>query len=319
MKLLHSVALFVNSLLTVSLSFAWIPPARQIATRPKSVGFPRRSFDGRKSSLSSTASSDTFQFQTGEPFPYALEVFQGAVTYNEMLSYLNNKLLEYGYSIPQTLCATSLCGDEMNRPLEQALSQTFCENYSLGGLAGCPFGGVTSFKKMKTHIPDGGNSVIVYGPHVGISQDGRIGHVDRAQISATEGEHTLCCRSAILAANHVSQVLRGEAEAMPMDLMDASQYFVGNMLRPYAERLEAHQDENSKMMDLPYVLFEGQTDLLYRIIQEGSQFGFPGAVAVLGGIQINTPPGYLDYYVPLRFELYNAEGQYLANMFESPS
>jgi hypothetical protein len=59
---------------------------------------------------------------------------------------------------------------------------------------------------------------------------------------------------------------------------------------------------------------------MYRIIQEGSQAGFPGAVAVLGGIQINTPPGFLDYYVPLRFDLYNKNGDYMADMFqENPS
>jgi Limiting CO2-inducible proteins B/C beta carbonyic anhydrases len=295
---------------------AWITPSALRVRQPANL---RSQSPSTRCYSWSSAGTDN-KYQTGEPFPYATGVFQGAVTYNELLTYLTNKLIEYGYQVRQTLCATSLCGDEMNRPLELALSQIFSESYSLGGLAGCPFGGVTAFRKMKAHVPDTGAAVIVYAPHVGISLDGRVGHVDRAKISSQEGEHTLCCRSAILAADQVSKVLRGEAEAMPMDLMDASQYYVTNMLKPYAERLEAHATDLQKMMDLPYVLFEGQTDLMNRIIQEGSQAGFPGASAVLGGIQINTPPGYLDYFLPLRFDLYNQNGDYLCDMFqENPS
>jgi Limiting CO2-inducible proteins B/C beta carbonyic anhydrases len=305
---LRVLCLVSTLLLAVSTTCsAWISPLASPASH-RSI---------RSSSPPCYSSTSSGTHSENQPFPYATEVFQGAVTYDELLTYLTNKLIEYGYTVPKTLCATSLCGDEMNRPLEQALSQIFGENYSLGGLAGCPFGGVTAFRKMKAHVADDGAAVIVYGPHVGVSLDGRVGHVDRAKISSQEGEHTLCCRSAILGADQVSKVLRGEAEAMPMDLMDVSQYFVGNMLMPYAERLEAHATEVQKMMDLPYVLFEGQSDLMYRIIQEGSQAGFPGAVAVLGGIQINTPRGYMDYYLPLRFDLYNQDGNYMANMFQS--
>jgi len=30
-----------------------------------------------------------------------------------------------------------------------------------------------------------------------------------------------------------------------------------------------------------------------------------GKIAVLGGIQINTPPSFSDYYLPLSFDLYD--------------
>eukprot|EP00957_Ditylum_brightwellii_P020815 1569540-Ditylum_brightwellii.AAC.1 len=208
------------------------------------------------------------EFQTGQPFPYAMELFPAATTYNEMLSYIPARLNQLGYSPSTTLCATSLCGDEMNRPLEQALSDVFTQTYSLGGLAGFPLGGVTAFRKMKDHMPTDGSIFIVYGPHVGLSQDGRIGHVDRKGIRAVEGEHTLCCRSAILAANQVAQIHRGEAGGLELDPLDPSQYYVESYLMPFAERLEQSPDEASRMMDLPYALLEAQTELLERIIYE---------------------------------------------------
>ena len=247
--------------------------------------------------------------QEGELFPLAQEIFPGAVTYNEMLNYIADTLLNTGFDIPKTLLGTSLCCDELNRPLEQLLSKIFDTNYSLGGMAGCPFGGTTSFRKLKSHIPDGGNAVIVYGTHVGIGTQGQVGSVERKQ----KEEGDLCCRSAILASEYVGRVYHGAApDPPPMDPMDVSQYYVQNMLQPHAERLE--QSAN-KMVELPYVLYEEQLQLLRRIIKEGSEAGFPGAIAAFGGIQLNTPPGYVDYFVPLNGDLYGEDGEIISSLF----
>ena len=241
--------------------------------------------------------------QEGELFPLAQEIFPGAITYTEMLTYIANTLLETGFDIPKTLLGTSLCCDELNRPLEKLLMKIFDTNYSLGGMAGCPFGGVTSFRKMKSHIPDGGNCVIVHGTHAGISSQGQVGSVERLQ----KEDGDLCCRSAILASEYVGRVYKGGTpDPPPTNPVDLSQYYVQNMLLPHAERLE--QSAN-KMVELPYALYEGQLELLRRIIKEGSEAGFPGSVAAFGGIQLNTPPGYVDYFVPLNGDLYGDDGE----------
>jgi len=253
-----------------------------------------------------------------------LHVFPGAMTYDQLLDYLRYQLQDRaGYEIPTTLCATSLCSDELNRPLELKLQQTFGETYNLGGLAGCPFGGVTSFRKMKLHIPDGGQCLVLYGPHVGVDATGTFGKCDRKKINnmaRPDEEHLWCCRSAILAAQYATAAHRGEIDpsSMPLDILDASQYFVQNMLLPHGERLQraAERSDNDFMVDLPYALYEEQTKLIQRIMDEASQAGFPGQMVVVGGIQINTPPGCIDYFLPFRFDLYADDGQYQGSFLD---
>ena len=217
--------------------------------------------------LHSTYSRDTDETaEAGESFPLVEDLFPGAIPYSQMLNGLAKNLVDKGFQIPKTLCATSLCCDELNRPLERALVKIFDTNYSLGGMAGCPFGGLTSFQKMKMHIPDGGNCVILYGTHVGVNRQGEVGTVER--LNCEDGDK--CCRSAILAADYVLGVLDGEPEApLPTDPYDASQYYVGTMLMPHAERLK--QSPN-RMVELPYALYEAQTELMTRIIKRTIMF-----------------------------------------------
>jgi len=40
----------------------------------------------------------------------------------------------------------------------------------------------------------------------------------------------------------------------------------------------------------------------------------PGKIAVLGGIQINTPEGMSDYFKPLSFEIYDNSGKLVEDM-----
>eukprot|EP00957_Ditylum_brightwellii_P096452 7346173-Ditylum_brightwellii.AAC.1 len=174
----------------------------------------------------------------------------------------------------------------------------------MGGLAGFPFGGATSFGAMAAHIPDGGACLVVYGPHVGIDSKGKVGTVERER-KANGGS---CCGSAVAASAYVDSVFKGEAEeaTIPEDALDAQQYFVGSMLMPYAKRLD---NALNRMHELPYALYDAQTDMMDRIMETSGGAVADGTTAVLGGIQINTPPGYTDYFLPLSFKLYDNEGK----------
>ena len=37
-------------------------------------------------------------------------------------------------------------------------------------------------------------------------------------------------------------------------------------------------------------------------------------IAILGGVQINTSPRYLDYFQPMRFDLIDRNGQLVENL-----
>lgn len=158
----------------------------------------------------------------------------------------------------------------------------------MGGLAGFAFGGITSFGAMAAHIPDGGSCAVVYGPHVGVDSDGSVGTVQRRG-RANGGA---CCGSAVAAAGYVAGVSAGgDKSSIPDDVLDAQQAMVGEMLLPFADRLERAEE---KMKELPLALYDAQTQLMQEIVKGGAAGVGDGSIAVIGGVQINTPPGYSD-------------------------
>lgn len=246
---------------------------------------------------------------TDRPFTKVKEVFPGALSNAELVSKVTQTLEANGYDKDKTLVATSLCCDEVNRPLESDFTDVFTQNFNMGGLAGFPFGGAVSFGAMAAHIPDGGSTLVVYGPHVGVDSTGKAGTVERR--GRVNGGS--CCGSAVAASGYVSSVFNGEEPAtLPEAVEDAQQYFVGKMLLPYAEQLENAED---KMVELPYALYGAQSELMTKIVEGGASGVADGTVAVLGGIQINTPEGFTDYYMPLSFDLYNNKGELVKKLW----
>jgi Limiting CO2-inducible proteins B/C beta carbonyic anhydrases len=166
---------------------------------------------------------------------------------------------------------------------------------------------------MMSHIPDGGSCVLVYGPHVGVDSMGRIGTVDRRGKECGGS----CCGSAQAAAKYVLGVHSGaHAQAVaPTDPLDAQQAYVGQMLLPYAEQLASASDT---MHELPFALFQAQDKLIKQIVGKmGSRLSDQGKIALIGGIQINTPQGSSDYFLPLRFEVLSKQGRVVNDLLES--
>jgi hypothetical protein len=233
--------------------------------------------------------------------------FPGALSNAELMKRVSERLEPYGYG-SSTLVATSLCCDEVNRPLEKALAKTYDEPFIMGGLAGFPFGGITSFGAMAHHIPDGGSCLVVYGPHVGIDSFGSIGTVNRRG-RAKGGS---CCGSAAAALGNVRKGAmvpkKGDAESPGMvDSLDAQQAYVNSQLAPYGERLLMAADQN---IELPYALYDAQKKMIDGIVAKGAgAMEGNGYIAMLGGIQINTPDDTSDYFLPLTFDLKNSQGK----------
>jgi hypothetical protein len=226
-----------------------------------------------------------------------------------LLSRVKGKLSEYGYG-KTTLLATSFCCDEVSKPLQDDFCSVYGSNFNMGGLAGFAFGGVTSFGAMASHIPDGGSCLVVYGPHVGVDSMGKVGTVDRRGKKSGGS----CCGSANAAAGYVAQQLEQGAcqPCLPTDCLDAEQMFVNSMLLPHGQRLTQATD---KSVELPLVLFDIQKELMHKIVERGcNKVGKEGTVAMLGGIQINTPEGMWDYFLPLEFEIRNNKGELIANL-----
>ena len=240
------------------------------------------------------------------------EVFPGAVKSSNLASHIQTTLSKYGYEDKKTLVATSLCCDEVNRELELDLTQIYNHNFSMGGLAGFAFGGVTSFGAMAHHIPKNGSCVVVYGPHVGIDRDGNVGKLNRR---GRDGNGP-CCGSAAAACAYVKSVHGGgKKQSMPEDATDAQQFFVGNMLLPQACRIADAPDSE---IELPLALFDVQDEFMKTIVSKGcGEVAGEGKIALLGGIQINTPPGTSEYFLPKVFEIRSNKGDKITDLLKS--
>mmetsp|Transcript_25616 Transcript_25616/g.38034 ORF Transcript_25616/g.38034 Transcript_25616/m.38034 type:complete len:277 (-) Transcript_25616:90-920(-) len=241
------------------------------------------------------------------------ESFPGAVKSADLAAHVKAVLNKHDYVDAKTLIATSFCCDEVNRELEQDITSIYNFNFSMGGLAGFAFGGVTSFGAMAHHIPDGGSCLVVYGPHVGIDKDGTVGKVNRRGRHNGSGP---CCGSAAAAAAYCRSVQAGaKPNPSPEDALDAQQTFVGNMLLPEADRISSSSDPS---VELPLALFDVQDELMNKIIGKAcGEVAGEGKIAILGGIQINTPTGTSEYFLPKVFEIRDNKGERVADLMGS--
>jgi len=237
--------------------------------------------------------------------------FPNALSNEELVTRVVTKLSSKGYTGANTLLATSLCCDELARQLEDDLTGIYGNNFNLGGLAGFPFAGNTGFGAMAAHIPDDGYCLIAYGPHVGLAADGTVGKVERSGISLVD----TCCGSAVAASNYVKGITDGGAEITTklQEFTDFQQGAVQELILPHGKRLSEADD---RMVELPYALYDSQDLLMREIVKKGS-LGIKRGLALMGGIQINTGPDTLDYFVPLRFDFMNYRGDVTEEMLDT--
>lgn len=230
-------------------------------------------------------------------------VFPKALPTLDVVDRVVQSLSPYGFG-SSTLLVTSFCPDDISRSLEKEFSSIFGECYfQLGGLAGFAFGGLTGFGAMASHVPGGGGCVIVYGPHVGIDDNGQLGYATRTGSSTSSA----CCSSATEAVERMRGVQRHTVISDGNNLsgpLETQQAHVNSVVLQHADRLERAKDAQ---IELPYALFDTQDELMMKIVAQGCD-RVPGKIVLLGGITINTPDGVSDYFVPLRFELFNNRG-----------
>jgi hypothetical protein len=215
------------------------------------------------------------------------QAFPGALPNDVLLERVGKRLAaSHGFSRETTLVASSLCSDEVNRPLEAAIRRYYGDSYfAMGGLAGFPFSGVTGFGAMASHIPDGGNCLLVYGPHVGVDSEGNVGKVDRRGKKASG----TCCGSAVAASKMLSPVVAGQEDVSagvvpPAKPADAQQSYVTSFLLPYASEIASAKEP---MVSLPYVTFKPIDNMMNKIVsQSSSKVGEKGQIAMLGGLQV---------------------------------
>jgi nitrogen fixation protein len=204
----------------------------------------------------------------------------------------------HGCTPENTLFGLSICPDEINYEaggLAQLMKDFWGEMFPLGGISGAPFSGKTGFSAFSHHVPVGGNVLVLFGPHVAISETGEVGKCHR------QGQK---CRSAacgaVIGAYH--SCTDGHVADEEFDETDMQMAWIKKQIAPHVARIRS--DENP-MAALAHQAYEMVRDKVLKVVN--NDFG-TGKLVLIGGIQINMPSQYEDHFLPCMFEVRDGSG-----------
>lgn len=217
---------------------------------------------------------------------HVLKYFPKAEPWSEITEkYLSRIVSGYGMSKEKILYASCICPDELNYRVTN-FNGHFKQGFYLGGLAGIPYTGKTGMAAYASHIPADGASFIYFGPHVGISGDGSIGHVLREH----QCEQTFSCGSLIsvldrMRRDHVFDWSVNNFE-------DLQARVIEKLLHNHKDRIFKAETD---VMEALRILFNVSECLLRQFITENRNAFATPHIFLLGGVVINTDRGGENY------------------------
>lgn len=224
------------------------------------------------------------------------ENFPGSLPAQAILARTVETLTPFGLNPENTLYGQSLCPDEINH-VKGGLSSLMAEYWGgcfpLGGIGGPPFVGRTGFGAFSHHVPDEGHVLVMFGPHVAVSESGEVGKVLRPGQSC----ESTACGAVIAGYNQCLACSSPDDEEI--DENDMQQCYLRSKLRPHVKRIRG---ERNPMAALALQAYEIVKEKMLGIVN--TSFGM-GNLVLIGGIQINMPRGYSDHFMPLHFEVRN--------------
>jgi len=235
----------------------------------------------------------------------AMQRFPNSFAGKPLEAKVYEQLAKRGWNAKNTLLAHSSCPDEVNYDADtdfvNVLHNRFGKRFTLGGLAGMAFAGKTGWSAFSHHTPDdNGNILILYGPHVGVSSDGKAGYVNR------EGQlHASTCCGAAIAAFNAKSVPTGDEW-----MHDMQQIALTKLLAPYREKIAQADDP---MVELAYANFEVSHEFIRN--QVTSPQKVCKEIAIIGGIMLNLPGHIPDRFIPLTFELLECSTGHTHDLF----
>jgi len=218
--------------------------------------------------------------------------FPGAMTGIDVMRKAHKALKNYGVNRDNTLYGQSVCSDEINGDrghLPALMTEYYGRTFNLGSIGGLPHVGTTGFGAFSHHVPDNGNVLIVFGPHIGFSIDGEAGKFLR------RGQAILSTApDAVIAA--YNQCVGG-GYFVNHDQRDLQQCRLRQLLRDECKEVS---EAANPMVALVYKTYKVVEQELLAIVN--TDFG-PGKLVLLGGIQINMPHPMRGRFLPLHFSI----------------
>jgi hypothetical protein len=210
---------------------------------------------------------------------------------NKYLNFLEN---EYQSDLSKMLFATSLCSDDVN--VSTDFRKVLARPFTMGGLGGLPYSGLTGMVAFAHHIPDGGDAFIFYGPHIGISDNGELGKMRRPG----QTKLTNSCGALMLGLERLQQ--QNEVYVPINSEIDYQQTLLEQTVMPYKQRILEAQNPKKEITEVFYEEIHRKIQLLVKI----SKKEFPcERIFLLGGIIINTSPEFNDMVDVRNFQVVN--------------
>lgn len=223
--------------------------------------------------------------------------YPNAVDSQEFVSRIYNVLSQdYNLSPSDIMLAHSVCCDDVINIQYPEAGRQMLGPFNLGGLNGYPFAGATGMGAFSKHVPDTGAALVLYGPHIGISDDGTVGKILRV------GQHELstCCGAAVAALGKLEQstIFRGGAK----DESDFQQQTLEEIVAASAEQILSAENRIKAVTEVVYAASEK------RINELIAKTEFPGKyVFVVGAIFINTDYQHGLFFDQRRFDCLDAK------------
>jgi hypothetical protein len=203
------------------------------------------------------------------------------------------KVLEgLGLKEENTIYGQSICPDELNNEvgsLGNLMRDQWGPIFPLGGIGGAPFVGKTGFTAFSHHVPDDGNVIVLFGPHIAISDLGELGKFHRIG----QAEVSMACGALLSAFEAVRDGNVGEFDSSDMQCC-----WLKEKVAEQFDRIAGADDQLAELLHAAYGFIH---DKIHRIVN--NEFGTTGKLVLIGGIQVNLPEPYLDHFQPLEFQV----------------
>tara|TARA_R110002124_G_scaffold80533_9_gene213141 strand:- start:8151 stop:8846 length:696 start_codon:yes stop_codon:yes gene_type:complete len=212
--------------------------------------------------------------------------FPEAILIHDLETKILNGLKDNSIKSEKSIWGTSLCSDEVSNMFGE-LNKNFAGPgpFVLGGISGIPFAGKTGLNAFLSHVPKGGAAVILYGPHIGLSKDGKLGTVKRENLN----QSTPCCGSLVAG---LDMITKNEIPS-PLDPLDYQQSRV-------CQNLYVHRDEilNAEfpLKEATVFTYERINNKLHSLIEASKNSFSDIVIYTVGGIVLNTDWDIEDYF-----------------------
>ena len=218
--------------------------------------------------------------------------YPSAIRITELETRIITDLVQKKLDLKSTIWATSFCSDEVNN-LFSPFYDLFAGPgpFMLGGISGLPFSGITGMQAFLSHAPSHGAVLILYGPHIGISEDGKIGEVNRQNQFAS----STCCGSLVAALDSLER-----DEHLPMD--NPLDYQQARVIEHLFNKRETILESKFPLKEATDVAYQEIHDKLYNILRAIKPQLTDIKLYLIGGIVINT-----DWMIEDFFEVKNVE------------